>query len=195
MKRFQQGNEKRITTQGEVHKPRIVCLCIEFHRHSAYATFLYRIFCENISVTSACNAINLIASGQFVPFIYKTVITGYNEMNRVCRGGQPANQSGDLINGLFTCNKHFVFCFVFIPPGIDLIMIDINDLLSSKDRPQFFDCHTHRYSEEWIDGRLWLNPGSCGKARFGGKATMAKLFLYGGKIERIQRIVLEKQTA
>ena len=55
--------------------------------------------------------------------------------------------------------------------------------------------HSHRYSEEWIDGRLWLNPGSCGKARFGGEATMAKLFLYGGKIERIQRIVLEKQTA
>ena len=35
--------------------------------------------------------------------------------------------------------------------------------------------HSHRYSEEWIDGRLWLNPGSCGYARFGGKVTMAKL--------------------
>jgi len=35
--------------------------------------------------------------------------------------------------------------------------------------------HTHHYSEEWLDGRLWLNPGSCGAPRFGGEATMAVL--------------------
>ena len=51
--------------------------------------------------------------------------------------------------------------------------------------------HSHRYSEEWIDGRLWLNPGSCGYARFGGKVTMAKLVLRGGKIARVERIDLE----
>ena len=48
--------------------------------------------------------------------------------------------------------------------------------------------HTHRYSEEWTDGRLWLNPGSCGRARFGGDVTMAKLILRGGKILRTERI-------
>ena len=48
--------------------------------------------------------------------------------------------------------------------------------------------HTHHYSEEWIDGRLWLNPGSCGRARFGGEVTMAKLFLQDGKILRVQKI-------
>ena len=51
--------------------------------------------------------------------------------------------------------------------------------------------HTHRYSEEWIDGRLWLNPGSCGRARFGSDVTMAKLVLRGGKISRVERISLE----
>ena len=51
--------------------------------------------------------------------------------------------------------------------------------------------HSHRYSEEWIDGRLWLNPGSCGYARFGGKVTMAKLVLHGRKIVRVERIELE----
>ncbi len=51
--------------------------------------------------------------------------------------------------------------------------------------------HSHRYSEEWIDGRLWLNPGSCGYARFGGKVTMAKLVLRGRKIVRVERIELE----
>ena len=48
--------------------------------------------------------------------------------------------------------------------------------------------HSHRYSEEWIDGRLWLNPGSCGRARFGGDVTMARLTLQGGKIIRVERI-------
>lgn len=48
--------------------------------------------------------------------------------------------------------------------------------------------HSHRYSEEWIDGRLWLNPGSCGRAHFGGDVTMAKLTLRDGRILCVQRI-------
>ena len=48
--------------------------------------------------------------------------------------------------------------------------------------------HSHRYSEEWIDGRLWLNPGSCGRTRFGGDVTMARLTLQNGKITRVDRI-------
>ena len=51
--------------------------------------------------------------------------------------------------------------------------------------------HSHRYSEEWIDGRLWLNPGSCGRARFGGDVTMARLTLRGGKVARVERIDLD----
>ena len=48
--------------------------------------------------------------------------------------------------------------------------------------------HSHRYSEVWADGRLWLNPGSCGRARFGGDVTMAKLTLRDGKILHTERI-------
>ena len=48
--------------------------------------------------------------------------------------------------------------------------------------------HSHRYSEEWIDGRLWLNPGSCGRARFGSEVTMAKVVLRGGKIHSVRKI-------
>ena len=50
--------------------------------------------------------------------------------------------------------------------------------------------HSHRYSEEWIDGRLWLNPGSCGRARFGGDVTMAKMTVGDGRILSVQRIDL-----
>ncbi len=51
--------------------------------------------------------------------------------------------------------------------------------------------HTHRYSEEWTDGRLWLNPGSCGRSRFGSGVTMALLTIRDGKIAAVNRIDLE----
>lgn len=51
--------------------------------------------------------------------------------------------------------------------------------------------HSHRYKEEWIDGRLWLNPGSCGRARFGGDVTLAKLRLQDGKVLGVERIDIE----
>lgn len=41
--------------------------------------------------------------------------------------------------------------------------------------------HTHKYSEEIKDGRLWLNPGSCGRSRFGGEVTMAVMKIEDGK--------------
>ena len=50
--------------------------------------------------------------------------------------------------------------------------------------------HTHQYREEWIDGRLWLNPGSCGRARFGSEVSLAKMKLLDGKILSVKRIQL-----
>ena len=51
--------------------------------------------------------------------------------------------------------------------------------------------HSHRYSEEWIDGRLWLNPGSCGRSRFGSEVTMAQLTLREGRILSVRRIAFD----
>ena len=33
--------------------------------------------------------------------------------------------------------------------------------------------HSHRYAQEERDGVLWLNPGSCGRRRFGQEITFA----------------------
>ncbi len=54
--------------------------------------------------------------------------------------------------------------------------------------------HSHRYSEETVDGRLWLNPGSCGRARFGGEVTMAKMILRNGRMA-VLRVDLEDSEA
>ena len=47
--------------------------------------------------------------------------------------------------------------------------------------------HTHKYFEEVIDGRLWLNPGSCGRSRFGGDVSMAVMIVNQGSyhVEKI----------
>ena len=47
--------------------------------------------------------------------------------------------------------------------------------------------HSHHYFEEMIDGRLWLNPGSCGRSRFGGEVTMAVMTVDNGEysVEKI----------
>lgn len=76
--------------------------------------------------------------------------------------------------------------------GVSFLMThDRRDVPRNLEGIQVVVCgHTHRYSEEWIDGRLWLNPGSCGRARFGGDVTMAKLALQAGKIIRVEKICL-----
>ena len=42
--------------------------------------------------------------------------------------------------------------------------------------------HSHKYFEENIDGRLWLNPGSCGKRRFDQEITLAILTVEGSTL-------------
>lgn len=51
--------------------------------------------------------------------------------------------------------------------------------------------HSHHYFEEMIDGRLWLNPGSCGRSRFGGDVTMAVMEIEDGHW-KIRKILLPK---
>ena len=50
--------------------------------------------------------------------------------------------------------------------------------------------HSHKYFEEIIDGRLWLNPGSCGKRRFDQEITLAILTVDGSTLS-VQKIVIQ----
>lgn len=49
--------------------------------------------------------------------------------------------------------------------------------------------HTHKYFEKIIDGRLWLNPGSCGKRRFDQEITMAVITADNGTFS-VEKIVI-----
>lgn len=50
--------------------------------------------------------------------------------------------------------------------------------------------HTHRYFEKEIDGRLWINPGSCGKRRFDQEITMAVMQAENGNYQ-VEKIIIE----
>lgn len=43
--------------------------------------------------------------------------------------------------------------------------------------------HTHKYLLEEKDGLLWLNPGSCGKRRFGQEITLMMAQVENGAIQ------------
>lgn len=52
--------------------------------------------------------------------------------------------------------------------------------------------HTHRFQEETTDGRLWLNPGACGRRRFRMELTMAVLHIdEEEKTRRVEKIIIE----
>jgi len=50
--------------------------------------------------------------------------------------------------------------------------------------------HTHRFQKEQTDGRLWLNPGSCGRRQFHRELTMAVLHIEG-ETRRVEKIILD----
>ncbi len=56
--------------------------------------------------------------------------------------------------------------------------------------------HTHKFQAETADGRLWLNPGACGRRRFRSELSMAVLQIEGKRwqIEKI-RIGVEDESA
>ena len=54
-------------------------------------------------------------------------------------------------------------------------LLNKRDIPSSVNADIIIFGHTHKYREERRDGRLWLNPGSCGKRRFSLPATVAVL--------------------
>lgn len=50
--------------------------------------------------------------------------------------------------------------------------------------------HSHKYFQQQVDGRLWLNPGSCGPRRFDQEISLALLTLEQGQIH-IEKLVLQ----
>lgn len=55
--------------------------------------------------------------------------------------------------------------------------------------------HSHKYEEKIIDGKTWLNPGSCGPRRFNLPITMAMLYVEDDGSFNIERIDIPNTAA
>lgn len=55
--------------------------------------------------------------------------------------------------------------------------------------------HSHKYEEKHSDGKVWLNPGSCGPKRFRLPVTMAMLWVEDDGRFRIERVDIETRTS
>ena len=70
----------------------------------------------------------------------------------------------------------------FCQAGVSFFMVhDRKDVSWDLDGVQVVVFgHSHKFTVEEIDGRLWLNPGSCGRPRFGAPLTLAVLTIEDG---------------
>ena len=70
----------------------------------------------------------------------------------------------------------------FCQAGVSFFMVhDRKDVSWDLDGVQVVVFgHSHRFTVEEVDGRLWLNPGSCGRPRFGAPLTLAVLTIEDG---------------
>ena len=50
--------------------------------------------------------------------------------------------------------------------------------------------HSHKYFKQQQEGRLWLNPGSCGRRRFDQEITMATMNIDGTDYQ-VQKLVFQ----
>lgn len=69
--------------------------------------------------------------------------------------------------------------------GLNIYMVHNQKEMSSElgDAKLVIYGHSHRYELKKCEGRLFLNPGSCGKRRFSLPLTMAIVTVTGGNIE------------
>ncbi len=81
--------------------------------------------------------------------------------------------------------------------GVSFFMIH-NKKMIPKDTAVFdviIYGHSHKYEEKYIDGQLWLNPGSCGPRRFTLPVTIALLEIAEDGSFQVKRVDLENHKA
>lgn len=78
-------------------------------------------------------------------------------------------------NNDFYWARHLKKILHFTIGGVKFLLV--HDLMDAgrhiRDAQVVIHGHSHSYAEEYHDGRLYLNPGSCGHRRFYNGPTMA----------------------
>ncbi len=94
-------------------------------------------------------------------------------------------------NNDFYWAKHLKKILHFTIGGIKFLLV--HDLMDAgrhvKDAQVVIHGHSHSYAEEYYDGRLYLNPGSCGHRRFYTQPSMAVMTIENGHYQ-VEKITL-----
>lgn len=92
----------------------------------------------------------------------------------------------------------------YLPETVDITLYDIRIFMIHNKkhireeiggRDIIIYGHSHKYEENVINGRLWLNPGSCGPRRFSLPVTMAIIEVTKPGIWQIKRIDLPQSPS
>ncbi|MGI6012864.1 MAG: metallophosphoesterase family protein [Oscillospiraceae bacterium] len=87
----------------------------------------------------------------------------------------------------------------YIPHSLSFSLGDVNFFMihdkseipkALGDRQIVVFGHSHRYFEQMVNDRLWLNPGSCGKPRFHQELSMAIVRIDNGHYQ-VEKIPIE----
>ena len=109
----------------------------------------------------------------------------------VLAGGLSTERAVSLVTGTSVCralreNGHqAILVDLFL--GLEEVPAD----LAGVDAVVFG--HSHKYLQEEKDGRLWLNPGSCGPRRFHQEITMMMAQAEHGQL-RVEKISIPHEV-
>lgn len=81
--------------------------------------------------------------------------------------------------------------------GVGFFMVHNKKYIPAKlsDTDVIIYGHSHKYEEKYVDGTLWLNPGSCGPRRFTQPITFALLEIEDDRSLRVNKIEIpHRQT-
>lgn len=103
----------------------------------------------------------------------------YHEMERlgelyVVRGNNDKNWAENLPESITVTIEGVCFFIVHNKKDVPEDLSNIDVVIYG---------HSHKYSQEMIDGMLFLNPGSCGKRRFDLELTMCRMTVNAGQYQ------------
>ena len=134
-------NLKYIATNRKRYHLRILISQHSSHAHMCNAVLLNSFRCNNESAVYKCflivYATNLITLSKLVSLIDESMIRCYNKVIRISICRYTVYQINNFCDGFFASNENFIFCIGLISSCINLIVINIDCLLSGKDVTKF----------------------------------------------------------
>ena len=102
----------------------------------------------------------------------------------IVRGNNDKEWAEDIPHHLTVTLGGVIFCMVHNKKEVPADLSGVDAVVFG---------HSHKYVQEERDGRLWLNPGSCGPRRFHQEITMMMAEVENGEIH-VEKITIPHEV-